>query len=235
MNLISLCLIVIILIMILEGIHRGFLRSALNLGVFFLSVITSYLFYPVVSTAVKANKSIFDYLIYYTEGAEKITTYESSQLLVDNLSKSQLDSILTSSNTSEPFTSLIRQNVEAKAFASDGLTTIGEYFNMTIVSAVLNILSFLAVFLLARIIFAFVLGSIDYTVQFPELRQYDRTTGALFGALHGFLVCFLIVIVIPIVLLILPVDKISEYFQTSNIGMFFFNNNFFLHLIRGVI
>ncbi len=235
MNLISLCLIVIILIMILEGIHRGFLRSALNLGVFFLSVITSYLFYPVVSTAVKANKSIFDYLIYYTEGAEKITTYESSQLLVDNLTNSQLDSILTSSNTSEPFTSLIRQNVEAKAFASDGLTTIGEYFNMTIVSAVLNILSFLAVFLLARIIFAFVLGSIDYTVQFPELRQYDRTTGALFGALHGFLVCFLIVTVIPIVLLILPVDKISEYFQTSNIGMFFFNNNFYLHLIRGVI
>lgn len=235
MNLINICLLLIILIMVLEGIHRGFLRSALNLGIFFLSVITSYLFYPVVSSAVKANESIFSYLIYYTEGAEKIASFENTQLAIDSLSPAQLDNIISTSNISEPFTSLIRQNVENKAFAAGGLSTIGQYYNMTIVSAVLNILSFIAVFLLARIVFAFVLGAIDYTVQFPELRQYDRTSGALFGALRGVLVCFLIATLIPVLFLILPVDQITDYFQTSDMGKFFYNNNFFLHLIRGVV
>ena len=72
MNWVNLVLILVILILVLEGLHRGFLRSAMNLGAFFISIITSYLFYPVVSTAVKANESLFSYLIYYTEGAEKI-------------------------------------------------------------------------------------------------------------------------------------------------------------------
>lgn len=235
MNWVNLVLILIILIMVLEGIHRGFLRSAMNLGAFFLSIITSYLFYPVVSAAVKANESLFSYLTYYTEGAEKITAFESSQLLVNNLSTAQLNDIIANSDISEPFTSLIRQNVEAKAFASSGLSTIGEYYNMTIVSAALNIISFIAVFLIARVIFAFVLGAIDYTVEFPELRQYDRTAGALFGALRGFLFCFLLMLAVPIIFLVLPVDQISDYFQSSNMAVFFSDNNFLLHLIRGVI
>ncbi len=233
MNWVNLVLILIMLIMVLEGIHRGFLRSAMNLGAFFLSTITSYLFYPVVSTAVKANESLFSYLIYYTEGAEKIASFESSQLLVNNLSAAQVNDIITGSDITEPFTSLIRQNIETKAFASSGLSTIGEYYNMTIVSAALNIISFLAVFFIARMIFAFVLGAIDYTVEFPELRQYDRTSGALFGALRGVLFCFLIMLVVPIVFLVLPVNQITDYFSSSNLATFFSENNFFFHLIRG--
>lgn len=235
MNLVTVVLILLILITALEGIHRGFLRSALNLGAFFLSVITSYLFYPVVSSAVKANASLFDYLTYYTEGAEKIASFESSRLLVSQISPVQLNDIISTSDLSEPFISLIRQNVEAKAFASSGLTTIGQYFNMTIVSAVVNILAFLAVFLIARLIFAFVLGAIDYTVEFPELRQYDRTTGTLFGVLRGMMFCFLIMTVMPVVFLIMPVEKISDYYHASGLAMFFSDNNFFLHFIRGVV
>ncbi len=236
MNLVTVVLILLILITALEGIHRGFLRSAFNLGAFFLSVITSYLFYPVVSSAVKANESLFGYLTYYAEGAEKIASFENSQLLVSQLSPAQLNDIISTSDLSEPFSSLIRQNVEAKAFASSGLTTtIGDYYNMTIVSAVVNILAFLAVFLIARLIFAFVLGAIDYTVEFPELRQYDRTTGALFGVLRGVMFCFLIMTVVPVVFLIMPVEKITDYYNASALARFFSDNNFFLHFIRGVV
>lgn len=235
MNFVTVVLMLLILVTALEGIHRGFLRSALNLGAFFLSVMTSYLFYPVVSSAIKSNLSLFEYLTYYTEGAEKIASFESSQLLVSKLSQTQLNDIISTSNISEPFTSLIRQNVQTKAFASSGLTTIGEYYNMTIVSAVINVLAFLAVFLIARLIFAFVLGAIDYTVEFPELRQCDRTSGALFGILRGFMFCFLLMTIIPVVFMVIPVDKITDYFNESSFALFFSENNFFMHFIRGVV
>ncbi|MGI5849945.1 MAG: CvpA family protein [Christensenellales bacterium] len=235
MNWINIFFIILIFVAVLEGIYRGFLHSALNMGAFFLSIITSYLLYPVVSVAVKANNTMFNFLVYYTEGAEKIKSFEDTSLLVNNLSSAKLDSIISSSSLTAPFTTLIRQNVETKAFALNGLTTIGEYFNMTIVFTVLNILSFLVVFFLARIVYTFVLGALNYTVQFPELKQYDRTTGALFGVSRGVLVCFLIVMIVPIMFLVVPVDKMVEYFSNSTIGMFFYQNNFFLHLIRGTV
>ena len=178
---------------------------------------------------------MFNFVFYYTEGAEKIASFKDTSLLVNNLSQTRLDSILSSASITEPFTTLIRQNVETKAFAASGLQTIGEYFNMTIVCTVLNVFSFLFVFLLARVLFAFVLGAINYTTQFPELKQYDRSTGALFGISRGMLACFLIAMIIPIIFLIVPVEKLIEYFQASPIGAFFYQNNFFFHLIRGTV
>ena len=235
MNLVTILFIIIIGITILEGIYRGFLHSALSLGAFFLSIITSYLLYPVVSAAVHLNDTIFKFLSYYTEGAERIANFEDTKLLISTITPEKLNSIITDSNLSEPFSTLIRQNVEMKSFAADGLTTVGQYFNMTIVCAVLNILSFALVFILARVIYSFVLGAVNHTLEFPELKRFDRSSGALFGAARGTLLCFLIVIVVPVIFLVVPVDKIIEYYFESSLGTFFYQNNFFLHLIRGVV
>ena len=239
MNLINVFFILLIVIAIFEGIYRGFLHTASDLGGFFLAIITSYLFYPVVSAAVKANDTIFKFLTYYTEGAEKIVNFEDASLLVSAITPEKLDAIIASSVSesalTEPFSTLIRQNVLTQAFAADGLSTLGQYFNMTIVCTVLNILSFAAIFILARIVYTFVLGAINYTVQFPQLKQYDHATGVLFGVTKGVLLCFLIVTIVPVIFLVVPVDRIAEYFTDSSIGMFFYNNNFFLHLISGTV
>lgn len=235
MNLVNLFFIAIILIGFLEGIYRGFLHSALNLGTFFLSIVTSYIFYPVVSGAVQANSSIFNMFLSYTEGAEKIANFEDASLLVKGISPDKLHSVISSSSISEPFATLIKQNVENNAFAHSGLQTLGQYYNMTIVCAVINILAFLAVFIIARIVFTFALGAVNYTVQFPQLKRYDKTLGAFFGVSRGVLMCFVVAMIVPIVFLIVPVSQITGYLQGSSLGTFFNQNNFMLHLIRGVI
>lgn len=234
MNLINLIFILLIIVTVLEGLYKGFLHSSLSLGAFFLSTLTSFIFYPVVSAAVKASPSLFKFLLYYTEGAEKIKNFEDASLAVSSISPDKLSTIINTSTAGQPFQSLIKQNIESQAFASQGLATIGEYFNMTMVCVVLNILSFLLVFVIARVLFSFVLGAMNYTMEFPELKRYDRTIGGLFGASRGVLMCFLIVMLVPIIFLVIPVDKITEYYQTSSLGMFFYENNFFLQLIRGI-
>lgn len=235
MNIVNLIFIAVIVITALEGVYRGFLHSVLNLGSFFLSVITSYLFYPLLSSAVRSNTPVFNLFLYYTEGAERIASFEDSNLLVNGLPFDKLHNAVLTSSVNEPFSTLIQQNVQNNAFASSGLKTLGEYFNMTIVCSVINILSFVAVFLLARIVFTFALGAVNYTIHFPQLKRYDRTIGAFFGATRGFLFCFIIVMVIPVLFLIVPVDQITEYIQNSPVAMFFYQNNFFLHLIRGIL
>jgi hypothetical protein len=41
--------------------------------------------------------------------------------------------------------------------------------------------------------------------------------------------------VVPIIMLVLPVDQITEYFRSSDLAIFFSDNNFLLHLIRGAV
>jgi hypothetical protein len=188
-----------------------------------------------VATAFKANRTIFNFLLYYTEGAEKIANFENSRILIDKMTSSEVNTIISTSAVTEPFSTLIKQNIEAKAFVGSGLKTIGEYFNMTMVCVVLNILAFALIYLIARVVYIFVLGAVNYTVQLPELRQYDRLSGALFGVTRGVLACFLIVMVVPVIMLFVPVDKVIDYFQSSSIGMFFYNHNFLLHLICGTV
>lgn len=235
MNLVTLFLLILICFTMLEGIYRGFLHSITNLGSFFLSVITSFLLSPIISSSVKANENIFKFMLYYTEGAEKISVFKDTNLPIANMTAEKLQSIINDSGVTEPFKTLIQQNVTSAAFASEGASTIGEYFNMTIVCAVLNILSFIVMFLIAYIVFSFVLGLVNYTIKFPELKQYDRFSGASFGIIRGVLICFLIITVVPVIFLLMPVDQISEYFFSSKMAVFFYDNNFFLHLIRGVI
>ena len=235
MNWVGVLLIVIVCFSMFEGIYRGFLHSICNLGSFFLAVFSSFLLYPVVSTAVKANEQIFSFLLYYTEGAEKIVAFKDSNLLISNMAPEKLQSIISTSNLAEPFSTLIEQNVTTSAFSAEGLTTIGEYYNMTIVSIVLNTLSFLAVFLVVYILYTFILGLVNYTTKFPELKQYDRFSGAAFGIIRGVLICFLLVTAVPVIFLLLPVDQLSDYFATSAIGTFLYQNNFFLHLISGTV
>lgn len=235
MNWVGVFLIIIVCFTMFEGIYRGFVHSISNLGAFFLSIFSSFLLYPVVSTAVKANERIFSFLLYYTEGAEKIVAFKDSNLLISNMAPEKLQSIIASSNLVEPFNTLIEQNVAASAFSEEGLVTIGEYYNMTIVSTVLNTLSFLAVFLVVYILFTFILGLVNYTTKFPELKQYDRSSGAAFGIIRGILLCFLLVTAVPVVFMLLPVDQLSDYFTNSAIGSFLYQNNFFLHLISGTV
>jgi len=235
MNLINIMFIILVVVTMLEGIYRGFFHSALNLGAFFLSAVTSFLLYPVISNAIYKSDSLFKFFYYYTEGSELIASFEDSKLAVAGMGLDKLNSIITSSGVSEPFASLIRQNAQTQAFASQGYLTIGEYYNMTIVCAVLNIISFIAIFLIARVIYQFILGAVEYTVEFPELKSYDRTMGAVFGITRGVLFCFLVVTIIPVVLLIVPVPKITDYFNASSFGTYLLNHDFFLHFIRGSI
>ena len=235
MNLVTIFLLMLILFTTLEGVYRGFLHSIANLGAFFLSIITSFLLSPVISIAVKSNKNLFNFLLYYTEGAEKIAAFRDTNLPIASMSSEKLSSIIADSNVTEPFSTLIHQNVSTSAFSSDGLFTIGDYFNMTIVCAVLNLISFLVMFLVTYIIYTFVLGLINYTLKFPELKQYDRFSGAAFGTVRGILMCFLIIMIVPVVFLLVPVGQISDYFNASGLGVFFYENSFFLHLIRGVV
>lgn len=235
MNLIDLFIILIVAIAVLEGVYRGFVNSVSRIGAFFLSWISAFIFSPALAGYIQSQKDIFNYLITYVDVTEQLGNIENAKILVSQIKDTDLNTIISNANLPAPFPSLIRENVVNKAFAGKGLTTIGQYANETIVCTIVNIVSFLAIFLLATFVFIFVINALDRTLRFPVLRQFDGLLGGGFGLILGCFALFVVFLIVPIVLVMMEVKIVSDYLNSSFLGSFFYKSNFIMNFMRGVI
>jgi len=235
MNLIDLFILIVIAITILEGVYKGFLNTVCRIGAFFLSWITAFIFSPGISKLLQTNESIFTSLLTYVEGAERLGNIDNAKIMIDQIKDTDLHTIINNANFPQPFPNLIKSNIEKHAFASQGVSTLGDYVNQTVACTIVNIFSFLFVFIIASIIFAFVINALDHTMKFPVLRQFDSLLGGGFGLILGCFALFIIFLVVPIVLMLMDVKVVSEYLNKSLLGSFFYKSNFILNFMRGVI
>lgn len=235
MNLIDLFIIIIVAIAILEGVYRGFINSVSRIGAFFLSWITAFLFSPALAGWAQGQKDFFNYLITYVDVTEQLGSIDNAKLLVNQIKETDLNTIISNANLPQPFPALIKQNVVNKAFSEKGLTTMGQYANETIVCTIVNILSFLFIFLIATLIFIFIINALDKTLRFPVLRQFDGLLGGGFGLILGCFTLFVVFLIVPIILVMMEVKIVSDYLNGSFLGSFFYKSNFFINFMRGII
>lgn len=237
MNLLDLALILVIVVSVMLGAYRGFVVSALKTASFFVSWILAYLLHPLLSWML-GGQGMMQTLINYTEGAAKLKFDTPLQMVttpITQLDASTLNGLVNDSSLVSPFGNLVKSNMASQAFASQGLTTVGEYFNYTVANATLNILTFLLLFLVFRFICGVVINATDATHKFPVLRHNDVLAGALTGLLRGVFACYVIMALAPIVLSVLNVAMVTDYVVSAPLGGFFYKSNFILLLMRGTV
>jgi uncharacterized membrane protein required for colicin V production len=228
-----LAILALLILSVLSGFHRGFLVSILSIASFFISWLAAYLFMPLVAGAIMGQEDIVTQMLYYTEGAETLGSVDLSRALVSELDN--VSAVVSGANLPYPINTLVHANISGEVFQSAGLTTVGEYFNHTIVNVAINVISFLAIFLLVTLILSFVIRGVDFVTKLPVLHQFDRLLGAGFGLIRGILIIFLVFMLVPLVLTVLsPFPDIQHYIEDSAFGNFFYNSNFLLGLIPGV-
>ncbi len=233
MNLLDLFVVLVLGLYIMAGIHRGFLQTVMSLGANIVSWLFGMLFMPLMASAVKGNADMFNMLLYYTEGSEFIGNVELARTSIETISHEQLTGILNDASLPYPFAKEIMQNVEARAFADMNISTLGDYFNQTIVCVVINIISFLIVFAIVRVILAFVINGFDYAVSLPKLRQYNTWISSGFGLVRGVFGLFVIFMAVPLILIVMDFDFIHYVLDTSFFAPFFYYSNFMLGLMPG--
>jgi len=235
MNLLDLGIAAFFVLFALIGWYNGFFLSMLNTAGFFVSWLLGLLLSPLAANAILSNETLASAMLYYTEGAELVADVEMRRLAVSQLSSENLNAILSSANLPAPLDTLVAKNMAGEVFADQGITTVGEYFNQTIVNFTVNVAAFLIVFLIVRVFIAFVLHGVDYTVRLPVLKHFDGPLGAAFGVVRGFFALFVIFMVVPTLLVALPFPSVREYIDASFLGPFFAGSNFLLSFIRGVV
>ena len=234
MNLIDLFVIAVLAFFMLSGIYRGFLPSVLLIGVFIVSWACGIIFMPLVANSVKSNETLFNMLLYYTEGSEFVGDVELARKNIDSLSPSQISAIADNPKLPYPYAKEIQENVAKQAFRDMNITTLGDYYNQTIVCVAVNILSFLLIFLVTYIILSYAVHAFEYAVRLPKLTQFNIPISAGCGFLKGILMLFAIFMVVPLILIAMQFDFLHQMLDNSVFAPFFYHMSFLLGLMPGV-
>ena len=234
MNLLDYAIIAILILFTLHGVYKGFLPTILSIGSYILTWLLALLIMPLGANAIKANESLYNMMLYYTEGSEYVTDIELSRTNIEEIGSMELNEIVLNSKLPYPMGKEVTDNVANEVFSSQGITTLGDYYNQTIVCVFINILVFLLIYAVVRVIIAFVINGIDYAWTMPKLRTGDAILGGGLGLIHGILTVFLIFMLLPIVLTVLgQFDFITNMIEESFFSPFFYRSNFLLSMIPG--
>lgn len=234
MNLLDLAALFVFALFILGGMYRGFLYNALSVGAYMVSWLLGILLMPLGSHAVKNSADLYNMMLYYTEGSEYVHDAELARTTISSLSVNRLKAIIEEANLPYPMGKAIARNIATEAFSGQSITTLGDYFNQTIVSVFINILVFILLFLAIRGVLAFVINGVDYARTLPQLRSGDRLLGAGLGVVRGILALFLVFMLFPIVLTIMgDFSVITDLVEGSLLSSFFYRSNFLLGMMPG--
>ena len=235
MNLIDIAVIGVLALFILHGIYKGFLQTLLSIGAYILAWLAAIVLLPVGSNSIRGSEKLFNTMLYYTEGSEYVNDVELARKSIDEISTDTLNAVFAKADLPYPMAKNIADNIARESFAENGITTLGDYFNQTIVIVFINILVFIAMFAIIRIILAFIINGVDYAWTLPKLRVADRAIAGGIGLIRGILAVFLLFMLLPIVLIVLQgkFAFLTDMVNDSMMAKFFYRTNFLLSMMPG--
>lgn len=235
MNLLDMAVLAVLVLFVLHGIYRGFLPTLLSIGAYILSWLVAIVLLPVGSNAIRSNEKLFNTMLYYTEGSEYVRDVELAKTNISEISTDALSSVFSNADLPYPVAKNIADNIAKEQFANDGIVTLGDYFNQTIVALFINILVFLLLFALMRIVLAFIINGVDYAWTMPQLRTADRAIAGGMGIIRGILAVFLLFMLLPLALIVFQgkFKLLTDMVHGSVMAKFFYKSNFLLGMIPG--
>lgn len=232
MNFIDIAVLLVLAITTLGGYYRGFFSTVLSIAASVVSWLLGRIGVPLISNAIQSNEKLFNMMCYYTEGAEyvAITDVELTRTPISAISGDTLRTVIANADMPRPMGAFVSKNIATEAFAKSGVTTLGDYFNQTIVCTVINILAVLLVFVALRVLLGLVISGVRYgRGGYPVLQRFDGLIGAGLGLINGVLLLFVLFMSVPIMLTVLP--KLYEFLDESFFGEFFYKANPFISMI----
>ncbi len=235
MNLIDIAVIGVLALFILHGIYKGFLPTLLSIGAYILAWLAAIVLLTVGSNSIRGSEKLFNTMLYYTEGSEYVNDVELARKSIDEISTDTLNAVFAKADLPYPMAKNIADNIARESFAENGITTLGDYFNQTIVIVFINILVFITMFAIIRIILAFIINGVDYAWTLPKLRVADRAIAGGIGLIRGILTVFLLFMLLPIVLIVLQgkFAFLTDMVNDSMMAKFFYRTNFLLSMMPG--
>lgn len=233
MNIVDLIICAILGLSIISGMHKGFITSTLATVGFFGSWLGANALYGQLAAAIQGNASLMNMLRYYIDTSSLFQTVGlASANAAESITSGQLSQALAELNIPKVILQTFQSNVQSGAFASMNLTTLADYLNQTLLSAAINILSFVVMFAISYIVILLFVNLLGNVFRFPVLKHFDWLAGGAFGAVRGYFIVAMIFSILPTILSAIPLELVQNMLDQSAIASLFSGANFLTNLIH---
>ena len=233
MNIVDYSVIIIIIISLLFGLYKGFIRSVFALLGLFLAMWAAYSFAPRVVQWISGNATLLDTLMFYSDASLRINDVHTANTLVSMLTPNQIVSIVAQAGLPEPFSILLESNMINQVYAALPQATVSEYLNQTIISVIIHIVSYVGVFFAAYLAFTILMNLIHYVFRFPALRKFDSLMGGVFGLARGVFLVYIIFALVPIFMTVVPFPQLAQAVEESQFGGMLINSKVIQTIMQG--
>ncbi len=234
MNVIDIIIFAILLYFILIGLYKGFVISLLSLASSVFSWFVSWIFYPLLSKSiVRHSPDLIEAIVNYTTASKLLNPLELRNVLVTDITRDTAAAIVEDTGLISPFNKLLTTNMVRHSLKD--LSTIGQYADTTVAHVIINIISFVMLFIIIKMITSVFIGIISHVKDLPTIKKLDGLLGGLTGYFSGTILLFAIFAFIPILITFAQVDLVSEYVAASKFAGLYFRFNVFTQFVRGFI
>lgn len=228
MNVVDIIILLILGYSLLAGMYKGFIASGLSLLGFVASWFGAYLSYTTLMNVALSNSTIMGFCSNLLEPDNFFTNGDASKLVSDVANTDAFKSIAEYIHKSVPIignaftTNVNAQAFSGKLFGSTQLTTLSQYLDQTVWTAVFGVLSFIVMFALIYIVVTLFVNLLNHVISFPILRRVDWLVGGVFGLLRGAVVAILLYVVADYVITMFISNNsgISQLLQNSTLLKF---------------
>ena len=221
MNIVDILILVILAFSLLAGMHKGFMASLLRTIGFVGSWFGARMVYEKIANMALSNTTLMAVLNQYLEPESFFASATQASTTVAEVVSGGEAAIQGAVSTVAEKISIIagafEANIRNQAFANLNITTLADYLDQTIWTAVFSVLGFIVAFIVIYAIVSLVINLLDSVIRFPVLRMFDWLLGGICGLLRGLVVAVLLLCVMPSIVSVMAPELVETLLDQSTL------------------
>lgn len=221
------------LLCIVNGYRKGFLKMALSMAAMVGTIIVVGILNPYVSRFLMDNTGIYE------------TIQESTAEFVEDIFETQVTTAINT-RTDEVFAidhlnlpkaireKLIEDN-NSVVYEALGVSEFEEYISNYLSCMILNAISFIGTLVITRFLVKVVFVMADIIEKLPVIHGMNKTMGVLFGFLQGIVILWIGCLIVTAFGATKTGQQILALIQESVVLSFIYNNNCLLLLVGNIL
>lgn len=228
MNWVDLLVLGIIIGFGIIGLVNGFIFSIFKVISFFLSIIISIKFYPIVSDYLKKT-------FLYTNIQESILKNLLQQKLVSpeantEIKKAAADTVINSMNLPSFLKGSLIDKIPNPTKLID-VHKLMEMLSEILAGFVIDIIGLVVLYILVRIALLFIKFILQGIAKLPIFKQMDKLGGFAFGAIEGLLTIYILCAILMLLRAMPQFKTVIEALDKSLFANYFYEHNFIVEFM----
>ncbi len=191
MNILTIIIGLVILLFILRGYRKGFIKMIASLTTLILAVFLVSIATPYISSVLRDHTPVYDMIEekcedFVESGTDAVSSKADETQWIEEL---KIPGFLQD---------MLKENNNSVAYEKMDVESFGEYISHFMATMILNVVSYIVTFILAVILIKVVVGALGVLAHLPVINSMNRILGALMGFLQSLILIWLFLLAVTL-------------------------------------